>query len=242
MTEDENNGMQQQRVRTIAINAMMETTAIARLGRSLQTATRAGANEPGGVTFNAGNLVDVWRRPPSKDVKGWKGPYPVVRVNAEAGQIIVKMAGQDRPSRIGDVRHTLFMQATWLLGHGLPGQTAAVLLNFILEMQPGKIESFGMVNTSKGYEVTKATKQHPEVAIALHHVVQIHFGVDVSEIELIRLGRGVITCPLVMNSHRSCTIWWIMVDPENTVQIFDSDSSKTAMKSVTDDWQQNGSI
>ena len=39
----------------------------------------------------------------------------VVRVDAEAGQVIVKMAGQDRPNRLGDVRHTLFVNTMWFL-------------------------------------------------------------------------------------------------------------------------------
>ena len=71
-----------------------------------------------------------------------KGPYPVVKVDPEAGQVIVKMTGQDRPNRIGDVRHTLFVFITWFLGSGPPGQVANVVPNFIAELQAGKFEGF----------------------------------------------------------------------------------------------------
>ena len=60
VTADESNGTQHQRVRTISINSMMETTTIARLGRTLRTSTQPGANEPGGVVYNPGDDVDVW--------------------------------------------------------------------------------------------------------------------------------------------------------------------------------------
>ena len=80
---------------------MIQTTAMARLGRSLSTRTQQGVSEPG---IRENDLVDVWRRPTTKDVSGWKGPYKVVRLEPDRGQIIVSMNGQDRPSRAGDVR------------------------------------------------------------------------------------------------------------------------------------------
>ena len=64
----------------------METTASARLGRTLSTSTQPGANEPGGIIYNPKDMVDVWRRASSKNVSARRGPYPVVRVDADAGQ------------------------------------------------------------------------------------------------------------------------------------------------------------
>ena len=63
-----------------------------------------------------------------------------------------------------------------------------MVLAFIADLQLGKIESSGVIETSLGHEVTKATQQHLEVALALHHVVQTHFGMDSSEVALVRQG------------------------------------------------------
>ena len=72
--------MQQQRVSTNAINNMVQTTAIARVGRSLSTKTQPGVEQSG---IRENDLVDVWRQPPTKDVSGWKGPYKVIRLEPE---------------------------------------------------------------------------------------------------------------------------------------------------------------
>ena len=242
MTTDEDNGIQHQRIRTISINSMMETTAIARMGRTLRTTTQAGANEPGGVTYNAGDLVDVWRRPSNKDVSAWKGPYPVVRVDNAAGQVITKMAGQDRPNRIGDVRHTLFIYTMWFLGRGPAGQPANVVLEFIGCLPAGKFETFGTLNSTSGHDVTKTTRDNPDVAMALHQVIQTHFGMDITEVALVRLGHGIAGYPLVQNSHRCCIVWWQMTDPENTVHVIDANSTKVNMKTLDPDWERCGSL
>ena len=186
--------------------------------------------------------LNMLRRASSKDISALRGPYSVVRVDAEAGQVIVKMAGQDRPNRLGDVRHTLFVNTMWFLGRGPPGQPADVVLSFIADLPVGKIESFGMINASNGHEVTKATRDHPDVALALHNVIQTHFGMDVAEANLVRLGHGIAQYPLVKTSHRCCIIWWRMVDPEGSVQVIDANSTNINMKTITDEWQTCGSI
>jgi hypothetical protein len=166
----------------------------------------------------------------------------VVRVDNEAGQVIVKMAGQDRPSRIGDVRHTLFVNTSWFLGRGPAGQPANVVLDFIGHLSAGKFETFGMYGSASGYEVTKATKDYPDVALAVHQVIQTHFGMDVTEVALVRLGHGIAGYPLVRNSHRCCIVWWQMADPENTVRVIDTDTTKVSMKTLDADWERCGSL
>ena len=61
------------------------------------------------------------------------------------------------------------------------------MLAFIADLQLGKMECCGAIETSIGHEVTKATKQHAEVALALHHVVQTHFDMDSTEVAVFRL-------------------------------------------------------
>ena len=69
LTKEDATGAQQQRVRTIAINNMIQTTAIAGVGRSLSTKTHHGVEQSG---IRENDLVDVWRQPSNKDVSGWK--------------------------------------------------------------------------------------------------------------------------------------------------------------------------
>ena len=88
LTQEDATGEQQQRVRTIAINNMIQTTAMARIGRSLSTKTQHGVEQSG---IRENDLVDVYRKPSSKDVSGWKGPYKVTKLEPERGQVIVSM-------------------------------------------------------------------------------------------------------------------------------------------------------
>ena len=128
------------------------------------------------------------------------------------------------------------------LGRVPAGQPAIVVLELICSLPAGKFETFGMINTTSGHEVAKATRDHSEFALAFRQVVQTHFGMNVTEIALIRVGHGIASYPLVRNFHRCCIVWWQMVDPENTVHVIDANSTKVSMKAIETDREHCGSV
>ncbi|CAE7353799.1 RE1 [Symbiodinium sp. CCMP2592] len=74
-------------IRHAALQAMIQATSLARLNRAAHTRTSPDSTRE----YQAEDLVDVYRKPTSKDASGWVGPYRVVR--SEPGQVVVKVNG-----------------------------------------------------------------------------------------------------------------------------------------------------
>ena len=66
------------RLREVALSNIIQSSSSQRLDRALQSRTR-----PAGERQNLqlGDLVDIWRTPPNKDVSGWRGPATVVNTS-----------------------------------------------------------------------------------------------------------------------------------------------------------------
>eukprot|EP00974_Lingulodinium_polyedra_P022801 2202461-Lingulodinium_polyedra.AAC.1 len=64
---------------------MVEGSARARLGRTLNTRTTMAAQQ---LNLQVGEEVDVYRRPSSKDAAGWCGPTEIIDVTRAARGII----------------------------------------------------------------------------------------------------------------------------------------------------------
>ena len=77
-----------QRLREISIQAMVEGTAKARVGRALNTRTQLAGQGHG---YQIGDLVDFYRKASSKDAPGWKGPAKIVdNTNISRGTVTIR--------------------------------------------------------------------------------------------------------------------------------------------------------
>ena len=93
-----------QRVREIALQKIIESTAIARIRRSSRSMT----TPPGEVLdYKEGELVDFWRQPRSKDTQAWHGPAKVLRSEPSRGQVNVHWRGDEVRVKFGDARRFL---------------------------------------------------------------------------------------------------------------------------------------
>jgi hypothetical protein len=212
---------------------------LARVTRSLNTKTASGANEPGGVKYNEGDLVDIYRPPASKDVSGWKGPYRVVRVAPADGQIIVSMAGKDRPNRIGDVRLTLFACMTLFALNGTVDNSVRTLLSFLSSLPSGSAETFGTIFTTQlKPATTRASREFPQIVLALTHVLQNCFNLDVSIVHAVRLARCVASLPRLTNMTSCRNILLMNNSSLDNVLVVDTDSTKVSISNITDNWKQ----
>eukprot|EP00435_Cladocopium_sp_Y103_P071891 s112_g38.t1 len=78
------------RVRELALQSMVSATSASRIKRALGTQTTlSGENR-----FAPGDIVELYRIPPSKDISGWTGPYEVVECRASERIVALKINGQ----------------------------------------------------------------------------------------------------------------------------------------------------
>ena len=90
------------RVREIAVAAMVEGTQKDRIQRALRTKSRMPGEALG---ISTGDLVDFWRQPAHKDQSGWIGPAKVVNIGE--GTFDVKWQSHIYQCQARHVRKTL---------------------------------------------------------------------------------------------------------------------------------------
>jgi len=93
------------RLREIAVQAMIDGTAKARLGRAINTRTLPAGEREG---FQVGKEVDIYRAPGRKDISGRHGPASIVDLTrVPRGIIAVRSNNIGKDCRVGDVRRHL---------------------------------------------------------------------------------------------------------------------------------------
>ena len=97
------------RVRELAIAAMVQETTIQRLERALESKTRVAGEQ---LALEPGDLVNLWRKPATKDESGWRGPARVVeaprRTSDDASPAAtVRWQSRDLQVRTQDIRRAL---------------------------------------------------------------------------------------------------------------------------------------
>ena len=58
-------------------------------------------------------MIDYWRKPPSKDISGWHGPF-IIKNTPEQGKLGVRIHGNDVNIQYPDARLTLFAEVVML--------------------------------------------------------------------------------------------------------------------------------
>ncbi len=103
------------------------------------------------------------------------------------------------------------------------------MAKFLQSQSPRIISAFGM---AQGV-VTSTTRANLQVALALYHHVQSQFHMDITEVDTIRLRRGVSSYPKMNASPQSCVIFWNSENSEN-MQVLDLNCSRINMKERTE--------
>ena len=101
---DSVDGRKEQRIRELAIKAMVQASAQAQVYRALKG---KGQNHP---EYKIGDMVDHHRPTATKDdPTGWHGPVPFSAVGNPGGTMTCRCYGQDRSCRLADVRFSRFI-------------------------------------------------------------------------------------------------------------------------------------
>ena len=181
-------GNRERRIREVAIEAITQSTAVAKINRALKAKTTI----DGGQLYKTGDLIDYHRNVATKDEHGgWNGPYPVVRNEPEKGRLICTQGGKEISVRYPDARLTLFIEALLTNELGLDNEAIDTIIEYILRLMSGKTpETFGYVRTDGGrLQLTTASRNAPKVLYALQHMIRNFF--RISDVIAVRLGKGV---------------------------------------------------
>ena len=214
---------QRERVRRAALEAMMQATSMARLSRATRTRTQPDSTR----TFQAGELVDIYRPQSRKDASGWFGPYRISQ--SLPGQVVVQIQGVDRTYRAQDVRHALLV----LFAEHQPSGWSDCLELVLMELhrlKPGHTALFGFASSSSGnWELTPVSKARPQVLHALEHLLQSCW--RLGDACAVRLARGVRHLSNVPQAAHSTLLWW-HVHPDKDIQFCTLDSTKVDLLGV----------
>ena len=195
------------RIRELALQSMVSATSASRIKRALGSKTAlSGENR-----FAKGDLVELYRTPPSKDMSGWTGPYEVVECVAADGIVALKINGQTRPYRLQDVRPAQYYATVSLYGH----TNADICLNameyihqFLNELPDGRVEVFGYVND----RLTKTTKRWPKISKALEFIITNSLQMD--DICTVRIGHKIKQLQDLNDRYRNVIFNWNMNNPD----------------------------
>ena len=92
------------RVRELALGTIVEQTARMRIERTLKAKSRVPGQDR---DYKNGDLVDVFRAPPNKDMDGWRGPAKIVDASPETlsdGIVHVRWGGRVLICKLQDIR------------------------------------------------------------------------------------------------------------------------------------------
>jgi hypothetical protein len=217
------------KVRTLAIQAILQATNAARVVRSL----RRGHVTATSAKYKVGQLVDYFREGGPKDVSHWRGPARVVAFRPEEGQVVIDLNGRDMPCRLQDVRHTLLVLFVKGFSNNVQGPLTTIV-DRIFALNPGRLEVYGHIHNDGKWQPTKANEKG-KVLAALSHFAINAVGVDLDSVVSIRIGRGIKQLPRIWCTSSTIVYW--TDDPEQN-QVVHSVEANVAIFELHDDYKE----
>ena len=162
---------QTDRIREIAVQAIMSGTANARLNRAWNTRTLpAGEHQD----LKVGDEVDFNRPQGQQDISRWVGPATVTELSLKEGLIHVKHKGRPMACKAGDVRRHLgyfgYLNTTQI--RDAPGSVWSYIQNFVETMAPQSQILIGSIYNKGTWSITKATTTHSVLLDACHYFAE----------------------------------------------------------------------
>ena len=202
--------LREEMIRKAAIQAIIQSTAVAKVNRSLKGKTSL----DGTRLYKPGELIDVHHETSVKDEHGgWTGPFQVVSNEADRGRITFQDGANVRTATYGKVRHTLYIEVLLALDHGMDNEAMQTVLDYIGKLPAGKpSELFGYAPTGDPgnripkRELSAGTKRAPKVFMALQYLIKSFFKID--DVIAIRVGNSVHRLPEYPGANNSVLIYY----------------------------------
>ena len=197
-------GRDLQRMREIALQKIVEATAISRINRAMKTRTSIAGEA---LELRPNELVDFHRPPSQKDLSGWHGPARVLENMPEKGQVAIEWNKKVILVRYPDVRRFMayFVDvfAVTQSSQSPVSQALRVVERFLADLSPNKLITLGSVWSENKLLPTKDTKQHANIVVALNFVARHAF--QLNNVVTVRIGRGIRKLS-VMPNYDACYI------------------------------------
>lgn len=188
------------RLRMIAVNSMIQATALAKAQRAENSKTRISGEL---LELKPGDLIDFFRPPSSKDVSGWMGPATVADTTPiSQGIIAVRWQGRTIDCRIQDIRRSLVF-ASFLSVNS--GESPVTILRLAVEHCRDSCIRLGWFKQHSVWQSCDHNKQNPKALLAGLYVASVCLGLQ-GTIGF-RYGRGIRTISAVQCDD-SFLIWW----------------------------------
>ena len=217
------------RLREIAVQAMVEGTARARIQRALRAKTQTAAQE----TLAEGMEVDFYRDPKQKDLPGWSGPARIVDMSdASRGTIKISYRGRELICSPGDLRESLSFVALLAAPHLTNHHDRAIqtIRRWLDHAPPGRIHVFGLVRGAEpervkheakterltpppGWRHSENTIKHAVIDSALCHLAEVTLGY--TGVVAFRLGTGVPVIPSTSDYTSTVMMAWHQNHPDD---------------------------
>ena len=201
------------RLREIALDNMIQTTAVERAARALRSKTRRSGHDE---SYVQGDKVEIYRAPANKDTSGWRGPCEVSSV-ADDGTVHVRWQGSALICRPPDVRRALtyflflsmFLSGSVDVSHNSP---LDVLRRYVMSMNKC-MEFHGIVCNRGIYCLSKVSIQSPVILHAILHIAAC--GLHLAGCIGARIGHNVRVLEGVSFVDDSVLWWWLIGSPND---------------------------
>ena len=209
------------RLREVAVQAMIEGSARARLGRSMNTRTTASAQN---LNLQVGEEVDYFRQPSQKDTSGWIGPATVVDVSRAArGVVSVRYQSRVLEVQLQHVRRHLHYFALLSSQQDVcRGQRAdadnivaypsaytnvwAAIKSAVEQLNPGRVVQVGKVCHQDRWVVSANNTPLPEMMSAVKFFGENHL--QLANVVSARIATGIAELPAIKGYSSAVTLMW----------------------------------
>ena len=224
-------GERERRIREVSIEAITQSTAVAKINRALKAKTTAG-----GKLFKIGDLVDFHRPTATKDDHGgWNGPYPVTKNEPERGRLICNHGNREIIVKYADARLTLFIAQIYAMELANDTDAMDLIIDYIGNLAHNKMpETFGYAVDKKGdafsFHLTSASKRAPKIYMALQYLVRNFFRIE--SVVAIRLGKGVRSVGKFHYADRSTLVYYSS-DTDPDFRYYETDDTALDVLKIT---------
>ena len=195
------------RLREISVQAMIEGSARARLGRTNNTRTTMAAQQ---LDLRVGEEVDFFRAPNTKDASGWYGPAEVADVSRIIrGIVTVRWQSRLMEVQLSHIRRHLHFLTLLAAPACLPQHYTSpwdVLTAAVDKLTPGTHRTLGAVLHRGTWESSSNTVSFPGVFHAAQFLAENHL--HIPNVVAVRLSNGVKDLPSITGYSHSVVMLW----------------------------------
>ena len=192
------------RLREISVQATIEGSASARLGRALNTRTTMAAQS---LNLQVGEEVDFYQDQANKDTPGWFGPATVIDAS-RSDVITVRYNNKPREVELRKVRRHLHFLV--FLASQLPitfGSVWRTIRLAVESLDEGSVVTLGYVKHKTDYAYTKGNQKFPGLLEAVRHFASNHL--HIPPVLGVRLGLGAPTFSQMEGYAGALTLTWL---------------------------------